>query len=189
MVGSKLTLSLIVGLIFVLTVKAALYVQMTPYSDQNCKNQQYGVGFSFLVGQCMGVGDNGVGATNIKVKVDGSHSNVTISEYGNYDTQCGTYNPNLDVSYEVGGCYRAPSYSDGSNNFIKYANFVYVTIEENPNIPIYGYRNSWYADSKCISNPQWFFFFTNNTSFKYGDDAYLTYSCLDAERMYFYIIN
>jgi len=164
-------------ILYILRNEAALYVQMTPYANEDCTHS-YGVGYSFLVGECYGVGDNFVGASNLKVQVNGSE--ITFSNYGNYDTACATYNPNLDVTYNVGGCYRTPKYGDG---YFQASNFVHVSLAENPNIPTYGYRNSWYADHQCVSNTQWYYFYTNNTVFVDGADSYYIFYCLENEPM------
>ncbi|EGG18049.1 hypothetical protein DFA_06716 [Cavenderia fasciculata] len=170
--------SLMVAICLKSYVDAVTYLQMVPYADPNCTESDgsYGVGFSFQVGQCMGVGDLAPGAQNIYVSVNNDETIATISSYKNYDPTCEYRNPNGNSTWVVGGCYRAPAYANIGYKVTN--NFVRVSIVDNPSyVPLYGFKQAVYSDRQCSSDPQWYYYYTNGTVFHWGTEYSQTFYC------------
>ncbi|EFA86170.1 hypothetical protein PPL_00732 [Heterostelium album PN500] len=160
-------------------VQSVVYLEMTPYADDNCtkENGISGVGYAFIANQCFGVGDTAPGAKNFFVTIGGNNENATITTYKNYDPTCQDAIPDAYITYENGGCYRAPTYANQYYYVVN--NFVRVTIVENPQaIPLYGRRFTTFGDSQCSSNPQWYYFYTNGTTFTNGQET-STFYCTE----------
>ncbi|KAM9995186.1 hypothetical protein ACTFIY_001380 [Dictyostelium cf. discoideum] len=157
-------------------VEGVSYLHMTPYLDENCtiSNGENGVGFAFQIGECFGININH-SSNNYRVTLDSTGTNGTISEYSDYDITCSDQKSGQDVSYQVGGCYRAPEYAN--RDIYVATNYVLISIEINPSIPLYGFRETTYGDSACESDPQYYYYYTNDIVFHNGLNEYSSWYC------------
>ncbi|KAK5579893.1 hypothetical protein RB653_009581 [Dictyostelium firmibasis] len=155
------------------------YLHMEPYANSDCKGEIYGAGYALQIDLCFGINyQGGAFVNNFKVSLDDSGQNATVSQFKDTDTSCSTPNTNFDKVYNVGECYEAPGY--GNSDDYEPTNFVLISIQNNPHsIPTYGYRSTTYGDSQCMSNPQFYIFYTNNTEFNIHSDDYSKWYCVD----------
>ncbi|KYQ89044.1 hypothetical protein DLAC_10268 [Tieghemostelium lacteum] len=169
---SSVTLLLLIG-----TVMAVTYLEMTPYATSDCTGEESGVGFSFQVGACIPIGLIAFEVKNYKVTVDNSKSNATIAEYKDDDMECTEAIPNSPVSsYEIGGCYNAPSYGDFE--WFEFFNYVLVTLVEDPGAtPEYGLRSTSYSENTCGSDPLYYYYYTNQTTYHVNHTNYYSWYC------------
>ncbi|KAM9983049.1 hypothetical protein ACTFIZ_005663 [Dictyostelium cf. discoideum] len=181
----KMIKLLLLLLIFVLNknqVKSVTYLEMTPYEKSDCSGESEGIGYAFIVNQCFAIAGD-----YYSVSLNSDHSNGTISEYKDGENnQCTGLISDNDKVYEIDGCYNAPNYV--WNNGAVPSNYVKISISINPtDIPQYGFRQTTYApgDKDCQSNPQFYWYSTNNTKIDMGTSS-ATFYCTDNESFEIY---
>ncbi|KYR02180.1 hypothetical protein DLAC_00995 [Tieghemostelium lacteum] len=160
---------------FISSVLSVTYVTMTPYGTYDCSGEEAGIGYSFIVNQCFAIAGD-----FFTVELTDSNGNATIYAYGGSDTSCSSGSQS-SKSYTVGDCYDAPNYV--WNAAATPTNYVKVGYEVNPTtIQPYGFRQTTYApgDSDCSNNPQFYWFATNDTEIKNGDQ-FSTWYCYNDE--------
>ncbi|KAK5577203.1 hypothetical protein RB653_002143 [Dictyostelium firmibasis] len=177
-----LSIILIIGYATIV-VESVYYVEMTPYADDACtvEKGESGVGYAFVVGECFGVGSFAPIVNNYIITLGDNNNNATFHQYQSSDNACSQANPIYDVTYQSGSCYNAPEYAD-NNMYPNIYNYVLVSIKENPtSMPQYAYKFTQYIDSNCATNPQWYFFYTNDTVFHYGNNDFSKFYCDEGE--------
>ncbi|KAM9965322.1 hypothetical protein ACTFIW_005138 [Dictyostelium discoideum] len=179
-----LGLLLLIGSTILVVVESVYYVEMTPYEDDACtvSKGESGVGYAFVVGECFAVGSFAPIVNNYVISLGGVGNNTaTFHQHQNSDITCSQANPVNDVTYQSGSCYNAPNYAD-NNMYPNIYNYVLVSIVENPtSMPQYAFKFTQYSDSNCATNPQWYFFYTNGTTFHYGNNDFSKFYCDEGE--------
>ncbi|KAF2073535.1 hypothetical protein CYY_005154 [Polysphondylium violaceum] len=150
--------------------EALTYVNMVPYLNPTCSGESSGLGYSWVVGQCLGFKGN-----NFVVSLD-SHNVSTIAIYQGKDEQCSGAQQG-SRTFSNGGCYQV-NYQNTEQWY--YNGWVKIEVVEDPtNTIIYGYRETVYAstDDHCQDDYQMYFYYTNNSVFKYSNDNYYVFYC------------
>eukprot|EP01132_Coremiostelium_polycephalum_P004339 gene4339-5430_t len=166
---------LILCLIYTQAIQATTYVLMVPFSKPDCSGEQYGVGYGWQAGVCIGFKSN-----NYYVGF-GGHNNSSVIITSVPDSEnCGS-SGGVSRSYAVGGCYQV-TYAD-YDSYVS-SNYVQIQVVEDPSIPTYGLRNSIYAanDNECQGDVQMYYYYTNGTVFKDMFDTY-TFYCQNSSPM------
>ncbi|KAN0003331.1 hypothetical protein ACTFIZ_009490 [Dictyostelium cf. discoideum] len=170
----------------ILIVESVYYVEMTPYEDYQCtvSKGENGVGYAFIVGECFAIGDFTPTLNNYKITLGKDNANATFQLYKSSDITCSNLNPEDDVTYFANECYKVPDIGD---MYFQPYNYVLVTIKENPtSMPEYAYKYSQFTDPNCLGNPQWYYFYTNNTVFHFGNNSFSKFYCDQGEPLQLY---
>ncbi|KAN0037476.1 hypothetical protein ACTFIV_002827 [Dictyostelium citrinum] len=159
---------------------------MTPYTDYQCTVEKGGgLGYAFVIGECFGVGTNTPIRNNYLISMSGVDNNtITFHLYDSSDITCSKSDPVDVITYYANECYNVPDVGD--MYFLPY-NYVLVTIKENPSsMPEYAYKYSQFTDPNCLGLPQWYYFYTNNTVFHFGNDSFSKFYCDQGEPLQLY---
>ncbi|KAK5583956.1 hypothetical protein RB653_005562 [Dictyostelium firmibasis] len=162
-------------------VKSQGYVTFQPYINSKCSGDQTGVGYSFLLNQCISsVGDVGLENTNWKFNYDQT-TNYVISQQ--YDSNDCSGEPINVLKYFLNDCSQIETFFSMENFTYNQNETTYATVTIG-NLPIYTkdqviYEYHSKTNSGCSSlNLLFSLFFTPNIIFDQGKAITKNYFCV-----------